>query len=229
MTKVKKACYGLVDAPLEWYRSISNFLSGLGLTKCWSDPCCWFLKRGEQLHGVITAHVDDFLFSGRKDDPIWQKVEQATQKEFKWSDWEEDSFTQCGVDIECQPDGSYYLSQKKYVEELKHINIRASRKRDKHPLTDELEKSQLRALLGGISWHAQQVAPHFSAGVSLLLSEVNQSTVDTLRRANQLLDVVKGMKDHKLKIHCVPVEKITMVAWADAGAQNRLMAAVPRA
>ena len=169
---------------------------------------------------MITAHVDDFLFSGRKDDPIWQQVEQAIQKEFKWSDWEEDSFTQCGVDIECQPDGSYYLSQKNYV---------ASRKRDKHALTDKLEKSQLRALLGGISWHAQQVAPHFSAGVSLLLSEVNQSTVDTLHRANQLLDAVKGMKDHKLKIHCVPVEKITMVAWADAGAQNRLMAAVPRA
>ena len=27
MTKVKKACYGLVDVPLQWYRSISSFLS----------------------------------------------------------------------------------------------------------------------------------------------------------------------------------------------------------
>ncbi|CAE7381300.1 GIP, partial [Symbiodinium sp. CCMP2456] len=31
ITKLKKACYGLVDAPLEWYRSVSEFLEGLGL------------------------------------------------------------------------------------------------------------------------------------------------------------------------------------------------------
>ncbi|CAL1156524.1 unnamed protein product [Cladocopium goreaui] len=33
ITKVKKACYGLVDAPLEWYRSISDFFAKLGLQK----------------------------------------------------------------------------------------------------------------------------------------------------------------------------------------------------
>ncbi|CAL1160364.1 unnamed protein product [Cladocopium goreaui] len=29
------SCYGLVDAPLEWYRSISDFFAKLGLQKCW--------------------------------------------------------------------------------------------------------------------------------------------------------------------------------------------------
>ena len=33
MTRVKKACYGLVDAPLEWYRSICLFFERLGLKK----------------------------------------------------------------------------------------------------------------------------------------------------------------------------------------------------
>lgn len=66
------------------------------------------------------------------------------------------------------------LSQEKYVDDLKYI-IRASRKRDKHAATDDYEKSQLRSLLGGISWHAQQVAPHFSSEVGLLLSEINQA------------------------------------------------------
>ncbi|CAL1156473.1 unnamed protein product, partial [Cladocopium goreaui] len=52
-------------------------------------------------------------------------------------------------------------------------------------LVDESEKTQLRALLGGVSWHAQQVAPHFSAEVGLLLSEVNKSTIETIYKANR--------------------------------------------
>ena len=56
VTKVKKACYGLVDAPLEWYRSISSYFTSLGLKKCWSDPCCWTLVHEGQLRGIITGH-----------------------------------------------------------------------------------------------------------------------------------------------------------------------------
>ena len=221
ITKVKKACYGLVDAPLEWYRSISSFFASLGLKKSWSDPCCWTLTKDGYLRGIITGHVDDFLFSGKADDPVWQHVEAAIQKEYKWSDWEQKSFVQCGVLIEHEHDGTYSLSQRQYVEDLKYINIRASRKREKHSPTEEIEKTHLRALLGGISWHAQQVAPHFAAEVSLLLSEVNHSTVETLFTANRLLDHVKSMKDHRLKIHPIPLEDLVIVAWADAAAINR--------
>ena len=64
VTKVKRACYGLVDAPLEWYRSVDTFLQSLGFTKLWSDPCCWVLRVNGVLRGAISGHVDDFLFCG---------------------------------------------------------------------------------------------------------------------------------------------------------------------
>ena len=95
------------------------------------------------------------------------------------------------------------VSLEKYVEDLKYINLRAHRKRDKQSPTEEFEHTQLRALLGGVSWHAQQVAPHFSAEVGFLLSEVNQSTIDTINRANQLLDRAKDMKQHRLRVHAM--------------------------
>ena len=102
------------------------------------------------------------------------------------------------LNVECRsqekPDGSYTLNQKHYAEEIPYINIRASRRRERHAPTDDLEKTQLRALLGGVSWYSQQVAPHFSADVSLLLSEVNQSSIDTLYRANRLLDQVRNIE-----------------------------------
>lgn len=222
MTRVRKACYGLVDAPLEWYRSVCSFFNRLGLKCCWSDPCCWTLVKDDKLHGIISGHVDDFLFSGRSDDPLWQSIEKAIKDEFKWSDWEESRFVQCGVLIEEEADGSYTLSQKHYVEEIPAINIRASRRRERNAPTDDLEKTQLRGLLGGLSWYSQQVAPHFSADVSLMLTEVSQSTVDTLFHANRLLDQVKHMKEHKLRIHKLDIEDIVLVSWVDAANQNRI-------
>ena len=149
-------------------------------------------------------------------------IEKAIKEEFRWSDWEEGRFVQCGVLIEQEQDGSYSLSQKHYVESIPAINIRASRKRERNAATDDLEKAQLRGLLGGISWFSQQVAPHFAADVGLLLSEVNHSTVDTLFRANRLLDQVRNMKEQKLKIHKIDLNNVVLVAWVDAANQNRI-------
>lgn len=222
ITRVRKACYGLVGAPLEWYRSVNAFFSKIGLRRCWSDPCCWTLVKDGKLRGIISGHVDDFLFSGCAADPVWVATEKAIKDEFKWSDWEEGRFVQCGVLIEQEQDGSYTMSQKHCVGSIPAINIRASRKRERNSPTDELEKTQLRGLLGGISWHCQQVAPHFAADVSLLLTEVNQSTVDTLFRANRLLDQVRNMKEQKLRIHKVDLNKIILVSWVDAANQNRI-------
>ena len=222
ITRVQKACYGLVDAPLEWYRSVCSFLSSLQLKRSWSDPCCWTYHEGGSLQGIISAHVDDFLFSGNENHEGWKNILKAIKEQYKWSDWESDRFVQCGVLIEQHNDFSFSLSQEKYVSDLKYINLRAYRKKNRHDPTDDWEKTQLRALLGGLSWHAQQVAPHFSADVSLMLSEVNKSTIDTIYRANKLLDKVKAMKSHKMKIHKIPWNELAMFVWVDAGSQNRL-------
>ena len=94
--------------------------------------------------------------------------------------------------------------------------------KDLNSPTCDREKTQLRALLGALSWHAQQVAPHVSAEVSLLLSEVTQSTVSTIVRANQLAYCTKAQKEHQMLIHAFsPNEPLCMFAWVDAGSQNR--------
>lgn len=80
----------------------------------------------------------------------------------------------------------------------------------------------LRAVLGALSWHAQQVAPHMSAAVGLLLSDVTVSAVDTIHRTNKLLQQAKLRKDHKLVIHAFPDdEPLGLFCWADAAGQNR--------
>ena len=222
ITRVRRGCYGLVDAPLEWYRSVSDFLDQLGLIKSWSDPCTWLWKPGGKLQGLISGHVDDFLFAGPKDNKDWTNLTTKIKEHFKWTDWETKSFIQCGVKVEEQVDGSYHLSQEQYIEKIPEIYVSASRKKQSKEDTTDREKSQLRATLGALSWSAQQIAPHLSAEVGLLLSEVTTSTVETLLKANRLVHFSKARKDHKMVIHAIPETiPVGFYTWADAAGQNR--------
>ena len=130
ITKVKRGCYALVDAPLEWYRTISQTLARLGLEKSWTDPCLWLWRPQGELRGIISCHVDDFLFTGAKDDKEWNNILKKIQEEYAWGEWESEKFVQCGVLIEEQPDNSYHLSQPNYMDKAKEIPVSASRRRE---------------------------------------------------------------------------------------------------
>jgi hypothetical protein len=108
------------------------------------------------------------------------------------------------------------------LEGVSEINLNASRRKERDAAATEREKTSLRALLGALSWHAQQVAPHLSAEVSLQLSEVSQATVAQVLRANQLLANARKRQGHKLLIHKFSsLDSVGLYAWVDAASQNR--------
>ncbi|CAE7627786.1 unnamed protein product [Symbiodinium sp. CCMP2456] len=160
VTRLRRACYGLVDAPLEWYRTVDAFLQELGLERTQADACAWVWRPNGHLRGMISGHVDDFLFSGGQEDKAWQEILAKIKAKFKWGDWEQ------GV---------------------KEIPLSASRKK-----------------------------------VSLLLSDVPESTVETIVKANQLAYHAKTRKDHRMLIHAFAEdEPLAMFGWVDAANQNR--------
>ncbi|CAE7537598.1 RE2 [Symbiodinium sp. CCMP2456] len=221
ITRLKRACYGLVDAPLEWYRTVDEYLCELGLERTHADACAWVWRPKGELRGMISGHVDDFLFSGGADDTEWQALLEKIRQRFKWGDWDQDKFVQCGVQVERTSEG-FQLSQPNYSEGIKEIPLSSSRRKEKDAPTGEREKTQLRALLGGLSWHAQQVAPHLSAEVSLLLSEISESNVNTIIKANLLAYHAKARQDHQMLIHLFsPEETMVLFGWVDAASQNR--------
>ncbi|CAE7420984.1 RE1 [Symbiodinium sp. CCMP2592] len=221
VVRMRKACYGLVDAPLEWYRTVAEYFEAQGLTRLWSDACAWVFRKDGQVKGIISGHVDDFLFSGDEEDAEWQRIIRNIKERFKWGDWDKDVFMQCGVQVTRGP-GQFRLSQPNYVEGIPEIPLNSSRRKQEKEDTTPYEKSQLRGLLGALSWHAQQVAPHLSADVSLMLSEVSKSKVSLINRANRLLSQVRARKDHAMIIHAFnESEELGAFAWVDAGSQNR--------
>ena len=108
ITRLRRACYGLVDAPLEWYRTIHEFLESLGFSRLWSDPCAWIWRSNDTVRGMVAGHVDDFLFSGSSQDDEWKS--KITAIKSQWGDWESGSFVQCGVQITKTANG-FELSQ----------------------------------------------------------------------------------------------------------------------
>mgnify|MGYP001826004312 CR=1 FL=1 len=43
--QVQKACYGLVNAPAEFYRTVDSHLLACGFERLLTDPCAWRLRR----------------------------------------------------------------------------------------------------------------------------------------------------------------------------------------
>jgi hypothetical protein len=129
VTRLKRACYGLVDAPLEWYRTVSEFLESLGMVRLWSDACTWVWRDASgRLAGVISGHVDDLIFAGSKTDKHWLDMLEQIKKKFKWGDWDQDNFVQCGVQVKTTP-GGFELSQPSYAEGVQEIPLNTTRKR----------------------------------------------------------------------------------------------------
>ncbi|CAE7576940.1 unnamed protein product, partial [Symbiodinium pilosum] len=143
ITRVQRACYGLVDAPLEWWRSVDCFLQEIGFERLWADPCCWVLRENGVLKGVISGHVDDFLFAGKSGDRLWESKVRAIKDKYKWGDWDCGKFAQCGVVVE-QDSKGFELSQPTYLENLHEIGVNSSRRKDPSSPTTDKEKTQLR-------------------------------------------------------------------------------------
>ena len=126
------------------------------------------------------------------------------------------------MQIERQEDGSFTLSQERYMQNMREIPISPQRRSQRKEATSEQEKTQLRGLLGALSWHANQVGFRYSAYVSLGLSEVPQSTVEALMSANQLLHKMRDAAKEPMLIHRVgDPEEVALTAWTDASNQNR--------
>lgn len=222
ITRLTRAAYGLVQAPLEWYLTVDEFLRSLGFERQHSDPCCWGLFDSNNAPVCyICGHVDDFLFGGLASDDRWSDIKKKIKERFKWGEWEVGKFTQCGVDIEQRQDGSFSLQQPSFLEQVSEVYVSKQRHKELEAYTTKEEQQQMRSVLGCLSWHAGQVAMELSAPVGLLLSKVNQSVVHDIIEMNKLLRKAKARRSQAIIIHKQKPEDILLAAWVDAAHANR--------
>ena len=225
VVQILKACYGLANAPAQWYNSVADTMEQCGFERLQSEPCCWRLvdrsERVCRLVGLACAHVDDFLFGGESDDPLWQAALNGIYRAYQWSDWEADTYLHCGVQVIQKPDGSCVLNQSEYSSHIEQIQF--SQRHDNCGITAE-EKHQLRGVLGALQWKVYQTGPQFGARLSAWQSQLAAPCVSTLKAANKLVRDVYSNRHLAMQYNGLNVsnlEDITFVAWSDAAAGNR--------
>ena len=239
--KLKKAAYGLVEAPVEWYICISTVLKEHGWRRLKSDPCCWILidpsfVKAETEKKVTTrsecpvvaatgGHVDDFVFVGKEGNEVWETAKKNLQDHSRWKMWEYDNFLQCGVRVEHQKDGSFLLSQNEFVDELREIQITSQRRKEKDNALTPQEQTELRGLLGGLGWKCEQTRPQYSAATGLQRSRIEQATVQDMIEANRLLlQQVKKESGQAIRIFSFPTEEqLTLIGWVMQHCKTELM------
>ncbi|MBW0579798.1 hypothetical protein O181_119513, partial [Austropuccinia psidii MF-1] len=78
--RLRKAIYGLKQAPLAWYDRLKAWLVDVGFSSCISDPCVFF-RKGEYPVWLY-IHVDDIAIFGSK----VQYFKEEVMKEFEIKD-----------------------------------------------------------------------------------------------------------------------------------------------
>ena len=218
--RLLKSVYGLTTAPIEWFKKVNEVLRQLGAQQCVTDPCVWRLCRNGKLLGIIGAHVDDFLICG-DDSAEWKEFIQILLTAFRWTPWEEGKFKQCGVSIVQNADMSITQSQAEYLATLTEIDIKNERKTQLNSPVTEGERTQLRALLGGLQWLVTQTRVDGMVDVNLLQSCVANATVETLLAANKVLRKIRQGPAELFTRKLPENERHHLIAWSDASWANR--------
>ena len=140
---MRKAAYGLVQAPLQWFYTINNFLGNLGYKQLQTEPCCWVWVDTEgQVRSIVHSHVDDLMFGGREDDSIHHGLLDQLQARFKWGSWEDRCFVQCGIEVVQNEDYSIDLKQSNFINDIEEIYLSRDRSRQTGQPVTETEKKQ---------------------------------------------------------------------------------------
>jgi hypothetical protein len=112
--KLKKALYGIKQAPRAWYSRLEKYLQQAGFRKGSADNNLYIkVSQGNIL--LIEVYVDDIIF-GSDDDRLSQKFAKDMQNEFEISLLGELSFF-LGLQIR-QSNQGIFISQTKYIREM---------------------------------------------------------------------------------------------------------------
>ncbi|KAI3667117.1 hypothetical protein L6452_42165 [Arctium lappa] len=112
--KLKKALYGLHQAPRAWYDTLSTYLLENGFERGIIDKTL-FIKRSKKDTLLVQIYVDDIIFGSTKDQ-MCRDFEELMHKRFKMSSMGELTFF-LGLQVKQQKDG-IFISESKYVKDI---------------------------------------------------------------------------------------------------------------
>ena len=211
--RLLKTTYGLKDAPLQWYKSLARYITGvLGLQRTTVDECLFVLPG----KGFLAIHVDDIIFGGDKD---FHSLIHKLCTHYKVGSIERGDFTYCGISITSVFDAnnvfSIQLDQIPFILSLvempvPHITDNAVLSRG--------EQTVFRSLLGKVSWIALQTRSDIAYETNQLSMSMSAPTAFDVKRLNALVRNLQKHSNVVLRLVRIPtVSRIHVLTDANYG------------
>ena len=209
--------YGLDDAPLRWFETVTEFLKSLGLRRSLLDPCV-YVKYDDQgsVECLILLEVDDFLIAARSDE-VHDELQGKLQKRFHFGKWEKGEADFIGRRIKQLPN-EIRMDQEKYiVEKIEAVPLSKGRRSMKEAPLDEQEFKDFRSMLYKISWVAHQTRPEAAGTVSILSSRLHRATISDVITLNKMVGHLRSTSTQGLRIRAFESRTMTFIGVSDAG------------
>ncbi len=214
-------CYGLVDAPLHWRKSLTEALTKLGYEQSRLDPCIYKCYEKGRLQGMIAIEVDDLFMVGHE--THLRKLE-CLKNRFVFGKFV--TLKECpegamfnGRRLKQLENGEFQVDMQKFVEErLQEVELEKGRRSMKKAEATEEEKSQARAACGALNWLSKEGRPDASGPSSLLSSRLTDLRIEDIIQLNEVIKALKQKSD--LAIRVQPSEKMKMSVVSDASFGN---------
>ena len=200
--KLKKALYGIKQAPRAWYNRIEAYFVKEGFERCNCERTL-FIKRGDGGKILIVSlYIDDLIFTGN-DESMFVKFKNSMKLEFDMTDLGKMKYF-LGVEVLQNLEG-IYISQRKYAKDvLERFRMEKSNS-VKNPivpgvrLMKDEEGSKVNATmykqLVGSLMYLTATRPELMYMVSLINRFMASPTELHLQAAKRVLRYLKGTVD----------------------------------
>ncbi|CAL2249603.1 unnamed protein product [Prunus armeniaca] len=113
--KLKKAMYGLKEAPRAWNNRIDKYFINVGFRRSKSEPTLYTKTQGKSDILIVSLYVDDLIYTGNNEEII-KEFKKDIMKTFEMSDLGLMHYF-LGIEINQEEDG-IFICQKKYTKNL---------------------------------------------------------------------------------------------------------------
>lgn len=216
--RLKKALYGLRQAPLAWYQRFRSFLLDLGFSGTHADTSLFIFSQGSTTIYLL-VYVDDIIITGNEPSSL-QALISRVRKEFAIKDLGRLSYF-LGLEVS-YPDAGLFLSQAKYARDiLDRANLL-----DSKPVSTPLapgvtfttkgtpfsDPTLYRSLVGALQY-LTITRPDLSYSVNTVSQFQQCPTIEHFQAVKRILRYVKGTLGFGLSFTPGPA---SLIGYSDA-------------
>lgn len=223
IVEVVAGCYGLVDAPLHWRKSLLADLTKFGYVQSKLDPCLWKLHNVEtgELEGAAAIEVDDLFTIGHQ---RHHELMGELRKIYTFGKYvtlmdgpKGAAFN--GRRIRQLPDGTFKIDMQKFIEErLSPVELEKGRASHKKEMANVEEIAKARAVCGALNWLAKEGRPDAAGPSSLHSSRLSSLKIEDILAIN---DTVKNLKANaEFAVNLQPLTNMKLSVVTDASFAN---------